>query len=177
MTNEELKRGMAFKTKDGFLRIFECFSIYPNSYGEAVGIFTAPQKRNDQYAERQHLSSLTRSAGDDINPNPDHLAATGHLRTPPDQAPVDVEGLKKSEALMGVLLSNGDDEDYGRIKGWNDCVDHLASKGYLRTPPDNSEALEALDKMHKICLENDFYEEGLQEPMETIRNALGDNDE
>lgn len=45
--------------------------------------------------------------------------------------PVDVEALKKSEKMLGVLISNGDNEEYGYIKGWNDCLDHLKQKRVL----------------------------------------------
>jgi len=63
---KDAKQGMAFKTKDGYTRIFECWSAYPNADGEKVALCTSPQKINDQYADREHPSNLTRTPEKDL---------------------------------------------------------------------------------------------------------------
>ncbi len=63
----------------------------------------------------------------------------------PDEPPksVDVKRLKKH--ITGNEMELGFDSDYrrGEVRGWNDCIDHLAREGYLRTPQPDS-AAEAL---------------------------------
>lgn len=58
-----------------------------------------------------------------------------------ETCPVDVEALKKK----GIVRRAYDDLTmYGQEmhgNGWNECIDHLASEGYLQSG-DNSEALE-----------------------------------
>lgn len=69
-----------------------------------------------------------------------HIKGVRYTRA--DQSPVDVEQIKDEAVYVshkGMVLNRN---------GWNACIDHLASKGYLRTPPDNSEALEKVI----ICL-------------------------
>jgi len=71
-----------------------------------------------------------------------------------------------------------DDTLSPKQEGWNDCIDHLSSKGYLRTPPDNSEALDRLDKfLNDIHLESYRKGKKIIKDYKAIRAALGDNDE
>lgn len=64
----DIKQGMAFiKNNDPVkVRVFECWSAYPNSYGEKVGLFTCPNQRNDLIAVREHMNTLTRAPEHDI---------------------------------------------------------------------------------------------------------------
>lgn len=68
-SDDGIQQGMAFiKNNDPVaVRVFECWSIYPNSYGEKVGLFTSPNKYNDQIADRENIDTLTRSPEHDVN--------------------------------------------------------------------------------------------------------------
>jgi len=73
---------------------------------------------------------------------------------------VDVEALKKDEAVPIIAKSTAYNKNF-YDNGWNACIDHLASQGYLQTPPpaqgdrqaeaglefmrDNKEALSKMD--------------------------------
>lgn len=65
---------------------------------------------------------------------------------------VDVEKLKRK---VEVPLAKSFDITYIFDKGWNECIDHLAENGYLRTPQACLSKNDKSDKQNDLSAQND----------------------